>query len=200
MTAARDASDFAATPIRLRPAPVREPAFDDEPAPPRLSVVGPLDRPLPFRSEPAAPISTGDQPRRGLAPVTRVARPTPATATATAIQAATTAAQRRPDPAAFAQRLSVAIIEIGTGRRSPSQLRDHVAPAVFAGITRDAGRITRLGSAARPATLHSLHLTETVDGCVEVAAVLRIGSRFRAMAVRIELHRSRWRCVRLQIG
>ena len=100
----------------------------------------------------------------------------------------------------LARRLVIGVIETATGRRSASQLRHHTSPTVLAGLARDAGRISRLGTSQRPAALHSLHVTEPADGVAEVAAVLRVGDRFRALALRLEGLDGRWRCVRLQIG
>lgn len=177
---ALEADLSAADLIELHPAPRREPPFDDE-RPRRLSLVGPLDQPLPFHEAP--------QPSR-----LRLSRevddfdPQP------------TSRQHLPDPDPFTRRLLIAIIETGTGRRSARQLLAYTSPSVQAGLARDAGRIERLGTAARPATLHSLHLDEPADGVIEAAAVVRLGDRFRAIALRLEGLDGRWRCVRLQIG
>jgi hypothetical protein len=105
-----------------------------------------------------------------------------------------------PDLAGFSRRFAIAVIEVATGRRSASQLSRHTAPAVQAGLAKDAGRISRLGTTARPATIHSVHLAEPTDGVAEVAVVVRVGDRFRAIAMRFEGLDGRWRCVRLQIG
>ncbi|UQX89688.1 Rv3235 family protein [Jatrophihabitans telluris] len=105
-----------------------------------------------------------------------------------------------PEPGAFAKRLVVGVIEIATGRRSAAQLGRHTSPAVQAGLARDAGRITRLGTATRPASVHSVHASTTSAGIAEVAVVVRIEGRFRAIALRLEAQHGRWRCVRLQIG
>ena len=164
----------------LRPAPRREPPFDDEQAGRHLSLVGPLDRQLPL--ETARP-ATSAQP---LPSESFGSRPT--------------GIHELPEPTVLARRLVIGVIETATGRRSASQLRHHTSPTVQAGLARDAGRISRLGSARRPATLHSLHVTEPADGVAEVAAVLRVGDRFRALALRLEGLDGRWRCVRLQIG
>jgi hypothetical protein len=94
----------------------------------------------------------------------------------------------------------IAVIEAATGRRSAGQLSSHTTPGVQAGLVRDAGRINRLGTAARPASLHSMHLAEPADGVVEAAATVRVGARYRAIAFRLEGLDGRWRCVRLQIG
>jgi len=45
-----------------------------------------------------------------------------------------------------------------------------------------------------------VHIAEPIDGIAEVAAVVRVGDRFRAIAFRLEGLDGRWRCVRLQIG
>lgn len=168
----------------LRPAPRREPPFDDEQAGRHLSLVGPLDQPLPLDTpEPMEPTA-----------------PTVSSPAADPFAARPTGRDELPEPTALARRLVIGVIETATGRRSASQLRHHTSPTVQAGLARDAGRISRLGSARRPATLHSLHVSEPADGVAEVAAVLRVGPRFRALALRLEGLDGRWRCVRLQIG
>jgi hypothetical protein len=167
----------------LRPAPHREPPFDDEQASRHLILVGPLDQPLPFDAlDGAAPSALRLQPETD----PFAARPT--------------GRNELPEATVVARRLVIGVIETVTGRRPPSQLRDHTSPTVQAGLARDAGRINRLGTARRPAALHSLHVAEPTDGVAEVAAVLRVGDRFRALALRLEGLDGRWRCVRLQIG
>ncbi len=176
-----EARTSAAGRYLLRSAPRREPPFDDELPARHLSLVGPLDEPLPFDApeQPSALRLTAEPDPFGVRPTGR---------------------HELPEPAAFARRLVIGVIETATGRRSAAQLRPHTSPTVQAGLARDAGRIDRLGTARRPATLHSLHLAEPADGVAEVAAVLRVGDRFRALALRLEGLDGRWRCVRLQIG
>lgn len=182
-----DPARRAGRPFELRPAPHREPPFDDELPARHLSLVGPLDQPLPFDLPPEVP-GAGALPATGLR-----ARSDP-------FAARPTGRDELPEPAVQARRLVIGMIETVTGRRPASQLRHHTSATVQAGLARDAGRITRLGTARRPATLHSLHVTEPADGVAEVAAVLRVGDRFRALALRLEGLDGRWRCVRLQIG
>jgi hypothetical protein len=170
-------------PYVIKPAPHREPPFDDELPARHLSLVGPLDRQLPFDAiEPSAPSASRLR------------------ATSDPFSAQPTGRAALPELAVFARRLVIGIIETATGRRSAAQLGRHTAPAVQAGLAKDAGRIGRLGTAERPATLHSLHYAEPADGVAEVAAIVRIGDRFRAIALRLEGLDGRWRCVRLQIG
>jgi len=177
----------AGRPFALRPAPHREPPFDDELPARHLSLVGPLDQPLPFDALPS-----------GLLPFEQLGTEAPARPDPFA--ARPTGRHELPEPGVQARRLVIGMIETVTGRRPASQLRHHTSPTVQAGLARDAGRITRLGTARRPATLHSLHVTEPADGVAEVAAVLRVEGRFRALALRLEGLDGRWRCVRLQIG
>ena len=186
MTAAvsTDREPVSSTPrYTVKVAPVREPPFDDEVPPRHLTVVGPLDQRLPFVTPNPDTVSRLRQATRSdpfaLRPTGR---------------------DELPDPALFARRFVIAVIETAAGRRPVSHLGRHTAPAVQAGLARTAGQITRLGTAQRPATLHSVHFTEPADGVAEVAAVVRIGDRFRAIALRLEGLDGRWRCVRLQIG
>ncbi len=171
----------------LRPAPHREPPFDDELPARHLRLVGPLDQQLPFDALPCEALDADAAPR------TVRAQRDP-------FAARPTGRDELPEPGVLARRLVIGMIETVTGRRPASQLRHHTSPTVQAGLARDAGRITRLGTARRPATLHSLHVTEPADGVAEVAAVLRVEDRFRALALRLEGLDGRWRCVRLQIG
>jgi len=168
--------------FRVRQAPDREPPFDDEAAGPRLALVGPRDQQLPFAVRQPAPC----RPRLASEPDSFGRLPT--------------ARGELPDPSGFARRFVIAVIEAATGRRAAGQLGSHTSAGVQAGLVRDAGRISRLGTAARPATLHSMRLTEPADGVVEAAATVRVGARYRAIAFRLEGLDGRWRCVRLQIG
>jgi hypothetical protein len=170
-----DAAGAANARLRVRPAPPREPPFDDE-RPRHLSLVGPHDRPLPF----GAAAATDRSPAAGLT-----------------LHSVSTGL---PDVAAFSRRFVIGVIETATGRRAPGQLARHTSPAVHAGLCQSAGRGTRLGTARRPATLHSIHVTEPLECVAEVAAVVRVGNRFRALALRLEGTDGRWRCVRLQVG
>jgi hypothetical protein len=167
----------------VKPAPHREPPFDDELPARYLTLVGPLDRPLPFDAVDLE-VPSGLRLRSAADPF--------------GVQP--TGRHDLPELTAFARRLAIGIIETATGRRSAAQLSQYTAPAVQAGLARDAGKISRLGTAQRPATLHSVHIGEPADGVAEVAAIVRLDDRFRALAFRLEGLDGRWRCVRLQIG
>jgi hypothetical protein len=172
----------AATGFVIKPAPLREPPYDDEIPARHLSVVGPLDSTLPFDADPSAPSAHRLGQRTGTFDLQPTGR------------------SELPALGPFARQFVIGVVESATGRRPASQLRWQTSPGVQAGLVRDSGRSTRLGTSTRPARLHSVHIVEPADGVAEIAAVLQIADRFRAIAFRLEGLDGRWRCVRLQIG
>lgn len=168
--------------IVVRPAPRREPPFDDELPARHLALVGPHDRQLPFEDATPAP-----SPLRLLTPPDQFAFQPTGRAQLPAIES-------------FTRRFIVALIEVAGGRRSPMQLSTQTSAQVHSGLMRDRGPLSRLGTPSRPARIHSVHVCEPADGVAEVAVILALGGRFRAMALRLEGLDGRWRCTRLQIG
>lgn len=164
-----------ARPITVRPAPPREPPFDDELPPRHLRLVGPHDRPLPFA--PSRRRLTGPRDLFAMQPTGR---------------------GQLPDPLWFGRRLIIAVLESMGGRRSVQQLASHLSPAVLAGLRADGDKPRRGWS--QPATLRSIRVCEPADGVAEVSAVIQTGTRFRALAARLEGLDGRWRCVKLQLG
>ncbi len=160
--------------IVVRPAPVREPPFDDELA---AASAGRFDRPLPFA-----------RPRRRRPPLPQQP-PTP-------LRAAL------PDPALWARRLLVGIIETADGRRPLSQLAPLLGPGVAHGLRTEFELATRFG---RPHWTHravvgSVRATEPADRVAELCATVRAGERVRAIAMRLEVRHARWCCTRLVLG
>jgi hypothetical protein len=49
-------------------------------------------------------------------------------------------------------------------------------------------------------TIRSVRVCEPADGVAELSAVVQVGTRYRAVAARLEGLNGRWRCVRLQLG
>ena len=45
-----------------------------------------------------------------------------------------------------------------------------------------------------------MRATQPADGVAEICATIQVGDRVRAVALRVEEHRDRWRCTRLQLG
>ncbi len=161
--------------LRVRPAPRREPPFDDERPADQLRLIGGFAQTLPF------------EPWDGRLNHTRPwasARPT--------------GRGELPEPGAWARRLLVALLEVQTGRRPLQQLSAQLSHAVQLGLA------NKLESGAWPSSvptaLRSIRAGEPADGVAEISAVIQVGSRYRAIAARLEGLDGRWRCVRLQIG
>lgn len=162
--------------VAVRPAPRREPPYDDER--PHLRLVGPNDQVLPFEDltvgRRAAPPNFGHRP--------------------------TTRAELS-DPVAFSRRLLIGTLEIFAGRRSIAQLSPYLSRGVFLGLARDCDNERMVNRWSGAAAVRSVHVCEPVDGVAEIAAVISVrGGRCRAVALRLEGLDGRWRCVRLQLG
>jgi hypothetical protein len=166
----------SAPPLRLvvRPAPRREPPFDDELTPEQRSPVGPYDRRLPFECRPVPP-------RRGPLPV-------PGTT--------------RPDPALWGRRLLVGLIESADGRRPLNQLSNLLSPSVARGLGADFERAAQLARShwLHRAGVRTVRVCQPAEGVAELSATLETGPRVRAVAMRLEIRHDRWRCTRLQLG
>jgi hypothetical protein len=171
----QDALGPARKPITLREAPRREPPFDDEAR--HLRLVGPYDRALPFDGWPRR--LRDDLPWQAPQSTRR---------------------SDLPDPAVWGRRMLIGVLETRAGRRSPQQLAALMSPGVLGGLTRD---LKRGGGKRRhdpEYRVRSVHVCEPADGVAELAAVVQVGPRYRAIAARLEGLDGSWRCVRLQIG
>jgi hypothetical protein len=161
--------------ITVRPAPRREPPYDDEIPARHLHLIGPHDQQLPFPDPPEQelpPVGPRTVDRGGLV-----------------------------DPAIWARRLLTALLESLGGRRPLRQLAGHLSPAVHHGLLAgDPERLVRQRAWARGAVIRSVRVCEPAAGVAEVAAVVQAGARVRAVAARLENFDGRWRCTRLQIG
>lgn len=161
--------------LTVRPAPRREPPFDDEIPPRHLYAVGPLDQRLPFEPAP---------------------RPDDALSRRTVLRT------DLPDPALWGRRLLIGIIETAGGRRPLAQLAALLSHSVAQGLGADFERAAQL---RRPhwthaATVRSMRACEPAEGVAELCATVQVGPRVRAVAMRLEAHHERWRCTKLQLG
>lgn len=180
---------------RLVAVPDSEPPFDDE--------VSPTDRVRRSRSVPAA--------RRRSSAALKVATAPTATAP-TAIAPALTAQPRSLLPARPAARhpapagqpplrqvstvLARALVEVVTGVRGVTQLRDHCNPGVFTTLLE-----TRPQRGTELAKLQSTHVRQDRPDVAEVAAVFRRGARVRALAFQLTYRENgRWQITALQVG
>lgn len=162
--------------IVVRPAPRREPPYDDE-LDSSAVPVGPNDRPLPFarprRRRPALP-------------------PMPPSPTRAML----------PEPALWGRRLLVGIIESAAGRRSLNQLASLLSPGVAHGLRAEFALAAEAGTAhwTHRAVIRSVRASEPADQVAELCATVRAGQRVHAVAMRLEVRHGRWCCTRLMLG
>lgn len=173
MTLALSCAETGRRPVVIRSAPRREPPFDDELVEPTHRP-GPLDQRLPFAPVPA--------PGRLWMP-----RPRPS---------------RLPDPQPWGRRLLIGLIEAAGGRRPLHQVAGLLSPSIAQGLGADLERAAQAGTRhwLHRASLRSIRASEPADGVAELSATIEVGPRVRAVALRLEDHRGRWRCTRLQLG
>jgi hypothetical protein len=162
--------------IVVRPAPRREPPFDDELDAGAVQV-GPHDRPLPFA-----------RPRRRR----QALPPMPPSPTRAML----------PEPALWARRLLVGIIEAAGGRRPLNQLAALLSPGVAHGLRNEFAQAAEAGRAhwTHRAAICSVRATEPADQVAELCATVRAGQRVHAVAMRLEVRHGRWCCTRLMLG
>jgi hypothetical protein len=103
-----------------------------------------------------------------------------------------------PDVDTWVRQLVVGLLEALAGTRPPQQLVRWLEPTVFLAVT------ARCKAApARPgpirATVSSVHSQCPTEGIVEATAVVRLGNRFRAVALRLRADEGRWRCAAVQV-
>jgi hypothetical protein len=159
-------------PVRLRPAPRREPPFDDEVPAGGSAAPGTLATRLPF---------TEPRPHRPPAPT----RP-----------------GVLPDPAAWGRRLLIGITESAAGRRPLAQLVALLTPSVAQGIGRHVEHRAAPGGRhwLAAARVRSVRAAQPADEIAEVSATLQSGPRVHAVALRLEVRHGRWCCTRLELG
>jgi hypothetical protein len=178
--------------IRLRPAPRREPLFDDERDPD--SWTSPDQLALDW-----AHLIAGD------------ARPAAVTeAPPPAIR--TVVSGVSPDAKLAVRRFVKLCVEVLNGYRPPAHLRRLAQPREAAAVVAEGlsgaqrvARVRRASSDRRcprrpaPVAVLRLRLCEPRAGAVEAAVVLMIGDRAWAMALRLELHEGSWMATTLRL-
>ena len=112
----------------------------------------------------------------------------------------------RSDPAAWAARITHAMLEVMTGIRPAPQVLRWTSPEVYAVLARRNALVARRVAEGRaPRTrprisVLRMRVCEPADGVAEAAVVVRDGSRVRAVAIRLVGQDGKWRVSALQIG
>ncbi|QIK65593.1 hypothetical protein G7072_03905 [Nocardioides sp. HDW12B] len=104
---------------------------------------------------------------------------------------------------ALARRFAQAAVEVVAGQRPVLQLLRWTDEHVYADLERRASLVRQArGSSPRRvhAQVRSVHVCRPHDDSAEVSVHVRHGERSRALALRLERHRDRWRCTVLQFG
>lgn len=88
------------------------------------------------------------------------------------------------------------IVEVLDGRRAPAHLAPHLTPAAVRYVRAACGRYRG------PSRLVRIRGHQPAARVAEIAAVVRAGSRYRALALRIEQPEGApaWRCTAVRIG
>ncbi len=189
---------------RDRPArdPARWPSVDDVHPGPRS--VGPYVRLAP-RVEPPAEVLPADGPAHRTPPVLgspeALARPRPVTPGAPSAPAE--APGPLPDPTRLCCAMAQAAVEGLRGTRPLAQLTRWVSPDVFERLTLRAQLVQGSGvptQASGRSGIRRVRVFRIGDGAAEASVVVDDGARVRAVAVRLEAHRGRWRATALEIG
>lgn len=116
----------------------------------------------------------------------------------------------RRDLGRWSHRFAQAVVEIVGGDRPVSQLLRWATPRVYADLDRRARLVARAGGheagqgrrrrlAARPQVV-SVHPSFVSARAAEVCVRIRVGARFRALALRFEVISGRWQCSAMEFA
>lgn len=106
-----------------------------------------------------------------------------------------------PEAVAWARRMIQALLEAHEGARSPDQLSRWVVPEIRERAARRGLLARRRGRrAGRPPVVASVHPCFPADGICEVASVVRVDGRVRALAMRMSGVDGRWLITAWELG
>lgn len=104
------------------------------------------------------------------------------------------------DPTDLCGSIVLAAVEAVTGRRPVMQLARWVSPQVFDALNQAALSRGPQSTLGRRTAVRSTHMSRISSSVAEASVVIHDGTRVRAAAVRLEVHRGHWRATVLQIG
>lgn len=108
-----------------------------------------------------------------------------------------------PDAATWCGTLVRAAVEALVGARPTAQLSRWLSTELWTALNRRAVlgvQIAGRPQRPHPVTVRRVHACEISPTTCEASVVVHDGERVRAAAIRIEVHRGRWRATALQIG
>jgi Family of unknown function (DUF6459) len=105
-----------------------------------------------------------------------------------------------PDPAAWAGRMTQAVIEALSGVRPLAQLVRWTRVDVYAALQRRCALAATRPQSGRRSVVRSVRICEPADGVVEASAVVVAGGRVQAVALRLEGLDGRWQMTALELG
>lgn len=108
-----------------------------------------------------------------------------------------------PDPEQWAAALVRSAVEALLGLRPAAQLGRWLSQDLYEALARRAGLAVRVhgrSQVARGTVIRRVHVCPVREGVREATVVLHDGQKVRAAAVRLEVHRGRWRATALEIG
>ena len=159
------------TGLRLVPAPISEPPYDDE---------RPGGQPLPLR-----PASFRTAPPLRLVPTDDVGQPAQTT-------------DDLPPVKPYAHALVQRLLEVLGGVRPLAQLQRDLTLDVYDGLEHlVTSRPRATGRRPDGRSIRSVHVQQQPDAVAEVFATVRRGQRYAALALRLEGAGDRWRCTDL---
>jgi len=109
-------------------------------------------------------------------------------------------AQDLPDPATWCGTMVRTCVEVLVGARPPAQLARWLTADLYEMLSRRAVLGNTAPATARRVRLLRVHVCAVDEARHEAAVVIHDGRRVRAAAIRIEVHRGRWRATALEIG
>lgn len=204
------------TPTRLRrlPTPHSEPPYDDDPAhvatPPTTAAAwlqGSLALALPALAPPATtPRGPATTPRRPRVPLRLVPDPPGELLHEVPVDLDDEPAGPVPElHQPWIGRLAQALLEALTGLRPHGQLLPWTSDGVYEAVTERALSLARTRPTVDltprpPVHVRSVRVSRPAPTVAEACALVRRGDRVRAIAMRLEPWRGRWRCTAFELA
>lgn len=105
-----------------------------------------------------------------------------------------------PHPQLLVSRLAQAIAEVLAGARQPGQLESLLSPEPMQVLRRAWHATASHDSPVLRPSVSSIRMATPTSGAIEACAVVVVGHRSRAIALRLDAIDHRWRCTALRIG